>query len=204
MTEPLFFDCLTDAQCWSLFDAGVLHGHMLPVEVYERLARTAPDHGCYLFRWPEGVALPSLLDIVPGLAVPGEEPPAQTHSHRPEARVTVERMGSAIEAFCARVHADPPSEGGRVYSILTNPRPELRAGPRLEPQARDLNAMSLRELEAYLDAVLRVDEENELDSAALSARRWLRDLDREEIARDTPAASQTCEAERFDAQGQHT
>jgi hypothetical protein len=171
MTEPLFFDCLTDAQCWSLFDAGVLHGHMLPVEVYERLERIAPDHACYLFRWPQGVALPSLLDIVPGSAVPGEERPAQTHSHRPETRVTVERMCSAIEAFCARLRTDLPSEGGRIYIISTNPRPELRAGPRLEPQARDLNAMSLPELEAYLDAVLRVDEENELDSAASSAGR---------------------------------
>ena len=34
MTEPLFFDCLTDAQFWSLFDAGVLHAYRLPVEVY--------------------------------------------------------------------------------------------------------------------------------------------------------------------------
>jgi hypothetical protein len=171
MMEPFFFDCLTDAQLWSLFDAGVLHGCRLPVEVYERLERIVPDRGCYLFTWPAGVDLPSLHDIVPSAAVPVEEPPAQTHSHRLETPMTVERMRAAIEAFCRRVHADMPPEGGRIHVFSLNPRPELRAGPYLEPQARDLNAMSLPELEAYLDDVLRVDEGNEGGAAASSASR---------------------------------
>jgi len=171
MTEPLFFDCLTDAQFWSLFDAGVLHGCRLPAEVYKRLERIAPDHGCYLFTWPEGMDLPSLHDIVPGFAVPVEELPAQTHSDRPETRVTVERMRADIEAFCARVNSEIPPEGGRVHVISTNPHPELRAGPYLEPRASDLNAMSLAELEAFLDEVLRVDEGSDVDSTESSARR---------------------------------
>lgn len=158
MTEPLFFDCLTDAQFWSLFDAEVLQGYMLPVEVFERLERLAPDHGCFLFTWPTGVDLPSLHDIVPGFAVPGQEPPAQTLCNRQETRMPVERIGSAIEAFCARANADIPHEGGQIHIISMHPRPELRAGPFLEPQPRDLTAMSLSELEAYLDEVLRVDE----------------------------------------------
>lgn len=171
MTEPLFFDCLTDAQCWSLFDSGVLHGCRLPVEVYARLERIAPDHGCYLFTWPAGVELPSLHDLVPGVAVPVEEPPAQLHSHRLETSVTGERLRSVIEAFCARLNTAMPPEGGRIHVIATHPHPELRAGPYLEPRARDLNAMSLPELEAYLDDVLRVDEANEVDSAASPASR---------------------------------
>jgi hypothetical protein len=166
MTEPLFFDCLTDAQCWSLFEAGVLHGCRLPVEVYERLERLAPDHGCYLFTWPEGMDLPSLHDLVPGFVGPGAESAAQPHSHRLETRLTVERMRAAIEAFCARVSTDLPPEARRIHIIATTPRPELRAGPYLEPRARDLNAMSLAELETYLDAVLRVDEGNAGDAAA--------------------------------------
>jgi hypothetical protein len=166
MTEPLFFDCLTDAQCWSLFDAGVLHGCRLPVEVYERLERLAPDHGCYLFTWPEGMELPALDDLVPGFAGPGAESAAQLHSHRPETRATVARMRATIEAFCAHVSIEIPPEGRRIHIIATTPRPELRAGPYLEAQARDLNAMSLLELEAYLDDVLRVDEGNDGDAAA--------------------------------------
>jgi hypothetical protein len=144
---------------------------MLPMEVYERLERIAPDHGCYLFTWSAGMDLPSLHDIVPGVAVPIEAPPAQIHSNHLETRVTMERMRSAIEAFCARVNTDMPPEGRRIHVISTNPRPELRAGPYLEPEARDLNAMSLPELEAYLDDVLRVDERNGVDSAASSASR---------------------------------
>jgi hypothetical protein len=171
MTEPLFFDCLTDAQVWSLFEVGVLHAYMLPAEVYERLERIAPDHGCYLFTWPEGRDLPSLRDIVRDIAVPVGEPPVQARSDSPETRMTVERMRSAIEAFCERVHTEMPPEGGRIHLISTNPRPELRAGPYLEPQARDLNVMSLPELEAYLDEVLRVDEGNDVDSAESSASR---------------------------------
>ena len=166
MPEPLFFDCLTDAQCWSLFDAGVLHGCRLPVEVYERLERLAPDHGCYLFTWPEGMDLPSLHDLVPGFAGPGAESTARPHSHRPETHVTMERMRAAIEAFCAHVSTALPREGRRIHIIATTPRPELRAGPYLQARARDLNAMSLPELEAYLDAVLRVDEGNDGDAAA--------------------------------------
>jgi hypothetical protein len=171
MTEPLFFDCLTDAQVWSLFDAGVLHGYMLPVAVYERLERIAPDHGCYLFTWPESMDLPSLPDIVPGFAAPVEEPPVQTDGDRLEARVTVERMRSAIEAFRERVRTGIPSGSGRIHVISTNPRAELRAGPYLEPPAHDLNGMSLPELEAYLDEVLRVDAGSDVDAAESSTRR---------------------------------
>jgi hypothetical protein len=158
MTEPLFFDCLTDAQVWSLFDAGVLQGGRLPVGVYERLARLAPDHGCYLFAWPAGVELPSLQDLGLGVVGWGEEP-----------RMPGEQMRAAIEAFCARMHTAIPPEGGRIHVIVTNPRPELRAGPYLEPRAHDLHAMSLPELEAYLDEVLRVDEGHDGDSAAALA-----------------------------------
>jgi hypothetical protein len=171
MTEPLFFDCLTDAQFWSLFDSGVLLGYMLPREVYERLERIAPSHGCYLFTWPAGVNLPSLQDMVPSLAVPTAEPPAQSHSHGLTRRVTAEWIRAAIEVFCARVHSAMPPEGGRIRVISMNPRLELRAGPYLEPPARDLTAMSLPELEAYLDAVLQLDEEHEIDSAVSSANR---------------------------------
>lgn len=177
MTEPLFFDCLTDAQFWSLFDAGVLHDYMMPVEVYERLKRIAPGHGCYLFSWPEGMALPSLEGIVPGFAGQIEEPPTQAHSDHPETHVTVERMRSAIEAFCERVDRDIPLAGRWIHGIATNPHPELRAGPYLGPQVHeeaqphDLHAMSMRELEAYLDGVLRVDEGNDVDSAEPPARR---------------------------------
>jgi hypothetical protein len=165
MTEPLFFDCLTDAQFWSLFDAGVLQGTMLPMTVFKRLERLAPDHGCYLFTWPAGVELPALDDLVPGLAVPGEEPPAQAPSHRPEPRVPVERMRPAIEAFCERLNAEIPPEGGRIHVIATHPRPELRTGPYLEPQARDLSAMSLQELEAYLEQVFRMDVGSDANDA---------------------------------------
>jgi hypothetical protein len=169
MPEPLFFDCLTDAQFWSLLDAGVLHGHMLPVEVYERLERIAPDHGCYLFTWPQGMDLPSLQNLVPGVTMPREESPAQTHNNLLETRGTVERMRSAIEAFCAQVNTDIPAEGARIHIIATNPHPELRLGPYLEPQPRELNVMSLAELEAYLEAVLRLDEGGEVAPAPSSA-----------------------------------
>jgi hypothetical protein len=43
---------------------------------------------------------------------------------------------------------------------------ELRAGQYLEPQARDLTAMSMPELEAYLDAMLRLDDRTDIGSAA--------------------------------------
>jgi hypothetical protein len=171
MTEPLFFDCLTDAQFWSLFDTGVLQGYMLPVEVYERLVRIAPDHGCYLFTWPRGIDLPSVHDLVPDLAIPGAAPSAPPYSSPAETRATVERIRLALEAFCMGLHIDMPLEGGRIHVISTNPRPELRVGPYLQPQPRDLNAMSLPELEAYLDDVLWVDEGHEVDSGESSARR---------------------------------
>jgi hypothetical protein len=158
MMEPMFFDCLTDAQCWSLFDVGVLQGHMLPVEVYERLARLAPEHGCCLFTWPAGVALPSLHDMLPGVATPGDAPSAQTDAHGLETRLTVEEIRLAIEAFCARVHSHRPLEGKRIYAMVMSPRLELRAGPYLESQPRDLSAMSVSELEAYLDDLLRLGE----------------------------------------------
>lgn len=169
MTEPLFFDCLTDAQFWSLFDTGVLHSYMLPVAVYERLERIAPDHGCCLFIWPGDADLPSLHDMVPGLAVPQDALPVPTDNNRSATHVAVERMRLAIEAFRARMHIDVPLEGGRIHVISTNPRLELRIGPYLQPQARDLNAMSLPELEAYLDDVLRVDEGHEVDSGDSAA-----------------------------------
>jgi hypothetical protein len=171
MTEPLFFDCLTDAQFWSLFDAGVLHTYRLPVEVYQRLERIAPAHGCYLFTWPEDVDLPSLHDLAPGLAVPGDELPAQSRASPGGGCATEERVRSAIEAFCARVNTEPSPEGRRIHVVSTTPCPELRTGPYLEPQARDLTAMSLPELEAYLDDVLRVDEDNEVGSTDSSASR---------------------------------
>jgi hypothetical protein len=171
MTEPLFFDCLTDAQIWSLFDTGVLHGYMVPVEVYARLQRIAPDHGYYLFTWPSGVDLPSLQDIVPGLALLAEGPPTHTPGNHPETRLTVEQMHVAIAAFCGGVHPEIPPEGGRIHVISANPRPELRAGPYLEPPPHELSAMSLPELEAYLDDVLRLDEGNDSGAAASTASR---------------------------------
>jgi hypothetical protein len=158
MTEPLFFDCLTDTQIWSLFDAGVLQDYRLPVEVYERLERIGPEHGCYLFTWPRGVDLPALQDLVPGMGVSGGEPPQPIHGNGLETPSTTEHTRAAIEAFCAHVHNDRPPVGGRIYFMVTIPHPSLRPGPYLEPQARDLNAMSLPELEAYLDDLFRVDE----------------------------------------------
>jgi hypothetical protein len=166
MSEPLFFDCLTDAQFWSLFDSGVLHAYMLPGEVYERLERIAPAHGCYLFTWPADVALPLLQDIVPSIALPRQELPHQAHSDGLQAHMSAERMRSEIEAFCARVHAEMSAEGGRIHVIAMNPDIELRAGPYLEPQARDLTAMSMPELEAYLDAMLHLDDRTDSGSAA--------------------------------------
>jgi hypothetical protein len=163
MTEPLFFDCLTDAQVWSLFDAGALHGYLVPVEVYKRLEHIAPDHGCYLFTWPADVALPSLDDIVPDVALAIEESLAQPYSRG------LEQIRLAIAAFCVRRRTEIPYAGGRIHVIAIYPRPALRAGPCLEPPARDLNAMSLPELEAFLDDMLRLDEDNAGDAAASPA-----------------------------------
>jgi hypothetical protein len=158
MAEPLFFDCLTDTQIWSLFETGVLHDYRLPVEVYERLAHIAPEHGCYLFTWPRGVDLPALPDLVPGLMVSEGDLAGAIYSQPLESTTTAERLRAAIEAFCAPVHSDRLPAGGRIYLMQTTPRPSLRPGPYLEPRLHDLNAMSLPELEAFLDDVLRVDE----------------------------------------------
>jgi hypothetical protein len=166
MTEPLFFDCLTDAQFWSLFDSGVLHAYKLPVEVYNRLERLAPAHGCYLFTWPADVPLPLLQDIVPSMASPRQEFPRQADSDDLQTHMRAEQMRAEVEAFCARVHAEVPAEGGRIHVISMNPDIQLRAGPYLEPQARDLTAMSIPELEAYIDAMLRLDDGNDVSSAA--------------------------------------
>jgi hypothetical protein len=163
MTEPLFFDCLTDAQCWSLFEAGVLQDAMLPVEVYQRLERLAPDHGCYLFTWPTGLEPPSLQELVPDLAPSGEEMPALSPSRGPEGHPIAERIQAVLAAFRARVHPDRQTTGGQIHVVALLPRPELRAGPRLAPPMRDLSAMSLAELEAYLDAALRLDEEDDAE-----------------------------------------
>jgi hypothetical protein len=166
MTEPLFFDCLTDAQFWSLFDSGVLHAYMLPVEVYERLERLAPAHGYYLFAWPPDTPQPLLQDIVPSIALCGQDLPRQSHSDTLQTHMNLERMRSEIEAFCTRVHTEMSAEGARIHAISTNPVIELRAGPYLEPRALDLTAMSMPELEAYLDAMLRLDDGNDLGATA--------------------------------------
>jgi hypothetical protein len=114
------------------------------------------------------VDLPPLQDIVPSLAAPGQEPPCQAQSKALQTRVTAGQVRSEIEVFCARVNTDIPAEGGRIHVISTHPAVKLRAGPYLEPPARDLTAMSVPELEAYLEAVLRVDDRDEVGSAPLS------------------------------------
>jgi len=164
MTEPLFIGCLTDAQFWSLLDSGVLHGYTLPGEVYERLGRLAPAHGCYLFTWPADVAPPPLQDIAPSLAAPG-----QPQSEGLQTGATSERIRSEIEDFCAGVNTDISAEGAQIHVISTNPVVELRAGPYLEPPAHDLTAMSMPELQAYLDAVLRIDDGDDVGSTPSSA-----------------------------------
>ena len=169
MSEPLFFDCLTDAQLWSLLDSGVLQAYLLPCEVYERLERIAPAHGCYLFTWPADTDLPRLQDIVPSLVVPEREIPDQTHGDSLRTSVITDRLRSEIEVFCARVPTDMSTEGRRIHIISINPDLELRTGPYLEPPARDLTAMSMPELEAYLDALLRADDRNDVRSAVSSA-----------------------------------
>jgi hypothetical protein len=166
MSEPLFFDCLTDAQFWSLFDSGVLLAYMIPPGVYERLERLAPSHGCYLFIWPVDVLPPLLEDIAPSLASLGQELPHQAGGDSLQRHISTERMRSEIEAFCARAHAEVDAEGGRIHVVVVNPNLELRAGPYLEPQARDLTAMSMAELEAYLDVRLRLDDA--IDSGVVS------------------------------------
>jgi hypothetical protein len=158
MSEPLFFDCLTDTQIWSLFDAGVLHDYRLPVDVYERLERLAPEHGYYLFTGPPGVALPTLQELVPDMAEAGGDRPDTAQTPGLETPSSTDVMRTAIQAWCARAQTDGAPAGRRIYLVATMPYPSLRPGPYLELQVRDLNAMSMPELEAYLDDVLRVDE----------------------------------------------
>jgi hypothetical protein len=158
MSEPLFFDCLTDTQIWSLFDAGVLHDFSLPVEVYQRLERIAPEHGCYLFTWPPGVELPTLQELMPSTMVTGRTSPGPSHSHVLEAPTTAAFMRAAIQARRPPLQSDRELAGGRIYLMATKPHPSVRPGPSLALQVRDLNAMSIPELEAYLDDVLQVDE----------------------------------------------
>jgi hypothetical protein len=165
MAEPLFFDCLTDAQFWSLLDSGVLQAYMVPGGAYKRLELLAPAHGCYLFIWPPDVPLPLLHDIVPSLASPTQAFPDQTHGYGHQPYVSEDQIRSEVETFCARTHAERSAEGGRILIISMHPNIQLRAGPYLEPQARDLTAMSIAELEAYLDAMLRLDDGNDSDSA---------------------------------------
>jgi hypothetical protein len=158
VTEPLFFDCLTDAQCWSLFDAGVLQSCRVPLEVYERLERMAPDYGCFLFTWPAALESPALRDILPSVALPVEERGTPPHTGL-ETPVTAEQMRLGIAALGESLNARRPPAVGRIHVITIRPRLELLAGPYLELRAHDLNAMSLPELEAYLDKVLRLDED---------------------------------------------
>ena len=165
MTEPLFFDCLTDAQFWSLLDSGVLHAYMLPEEAYERLERLAPAHGCYLFTWPPDMPLPLLQDIVPGMALLEQELPHRTRNGALQLCMSAEQIRSEVEAFCARVHTGRSAEGGQLFIISIHPDIQLRAGPYLEPRAHDLTVMSIPELEAYLDAMLRLDDGDDIGSS---------------------------------------
>jgi hypothetical protein len=160
VAEPLFFDCLTDAQLWSLLDSEVLHAYTLPGEAYERLDRLAAAHGCYLFTWPADTALPPLQDIAPSLVASPPQPTGQLKRNEPQRRPSPERVRAEIEVFHARVHSGMPAESGRVHVITTSPAVGFRTGPYLEPPARDLTAMSLVELEAYLDAILRLEDRN--------------------------------------------
>ena len=172
MAEPLFFDCLTDAQFWSLFDSGVLQSYRLPVGVYERLQRLAPDYGCALFTWPEGVELPALRDIIPDLAAAAEGVRTPPHGQRLETLLSPEALCSAVEAYRQRAYVEGSSQGRQIHVISLSPALtlNLRAGPYLEPPVYDLHAMSLPELEAYLEEVLRVDERRGSDSAGMEAR----------------------------------
>jgi hypothetical protein len=171
MTEPLFFDCLTDAQIWSLFDSGVLQAYLLPGDVFQRLERLAPTYGCYLFAWPADKPLPGLQDIIPSLALSRQGASRHPPEYAFERPLCAERLRSEIAAFCARARVDLPMESGRIHVITLHPPIELRAGPYLEPPGHDLTAMSISELEAYLDAMLRLDEGDE------------------EVVRETPTAS---------------
>jgi len=158
MSEPLFFDCLTERQIWSLFDSGVLHDYRLPVEVYERLERIAPEHGCYLFTWLPGRALPDLQGLLPGMGLAREGSSEPTPGHDLEAPISTEFMHAAMQAMCAHAPDHRKTAGGRIYLLTTLPYPSLRPGPYLALQARDLEAMSMSELEAYLADVLRLDD----------------------------------------------
>jgi hypothetical protein len=158
MAEPLFFDCLTDAQFWSLFESGVLQSYRLPPEVYERLRGLASDHGCVLFTWPAGTAVPAPRDVIPDLAAAAEDAQASPHGRHPQTPLSPEALRSAVEAYRQRACLERPSQDRPLQVMSLNPDLDLRAGPYLEPPAHDLHAMSLPELEAYLNEVLRLDE----------------------------------------------
>jgi hypothetical protein len=164
MIDPVFFDCLTDAQCWSLFVAGVLDGQRLPLDVYQRLERMAPEHGCCLFAWPVGMAPPALHDLLAKLAATRQQPPERSAAMRRPGGFAMEPVRAAVADFCARA-ASRRFPGRRIYILRTTPRLELRPGPYLELRRRDLDAMSLAELEAYLDDVLRLEEDGEVGAA---------------------------------------
>jgi hypothetical protein len=171
MAEPLFFDCLTDAQFWSLFDSGVLQAYMVPRQAFQRLESVARAHACYLFAWPAERPPPALHDIVPSLGGYRQESLHEANSETPRMPICTAHLRAEIETFCARVHAELPTEGGRIHAIRLNRDIELYAGPYLEPVARDLAAMSLPELEAYLDAMLRLDHAYETDVVAPGTHR---------------------------------
>jgi len=106
---------------------------MLPGEVYETprgslLPRVLSLH------MAADVALPLLQDIVPSMRC-RQELPLQAHSEA-SGTYDVERMPLGNRSVCARMHAGMSAEGGRIHVIAMN-RPELRAGPLSEPQARD-------------------------------------------------------------------
>lgn len=116
MAEPLFFDCLTDAQLWALFMHHVLQGHRFSGSIVGRLVSVGMERGIPLMR-------------VVGM---------------------IARGGPDTEGSSSARYQGP------TQTHLTPPVPH------------DLNAMSLPELEAYLDEVLRLDDGNDRDSAASS------------------------------------
>lgn len=118
MTDPLFFDCLTDAQLWALFMHHVLQGHRFSGAIVGRLVSVGMERGIPLMRVVEMITRGG--PDTAGSSSPRYEGPTQTQ-------------------------VSPP-------------------GP------YDLNAMSLPELEAYLDEVLRVDEGHDPDSAESSTK----------------------------------
>jgi len=117
MNDPLFFDCLTDAQLWALFMHHVLQGHRLSGEIVDRLVSVGMERGIPLMRMVGMIARGG--PDTEGRSLARDEGPTQ-------------------------IHVSPPPP-------------------------HDLNAMSLPELEAYLDEVLRVDEVNDPASTPSSS-----------------------------------